>query len=113
MRSSNRGSNPDRLTIEVTETTVADELAGDDLHELSRLGVHLAIDNVGTNWSTLGNLRRFAIETAKIDREFISGLEMEDGVNRAIVEAIIRVSHSLAMSTVAEGSSWPTGRHPS
>jgi len=97
------GLNPDRLTIEVTETTVADELAGDDLHELSRLGVHLAIDNVGTNWSTLGNLRRFAIETAKIDREFISGLEMEDGVNRAIVEAIIRVSHSLAMSTVAEG----------
>jgi EAL domain-containing protein (putative c-di-GMP-specific phosphodiesterase class I) len=97
------GLNPDRLTIEVTETTVADEKASDDLHELLRLGVHLAVDNVGTNWSTLGNLRRFAIETAKVDREFISALEAHEGVNRAIVEAIIQVSHSLAMSTVAEG----------
>ena len=97
------GLNPDRLTIEVTENTVADEDASGDLDALSRLGVHLAVDNVGTSWSTLENLRRFAIETAKIDREFISGLEAHEGMNRAIVEAIIHVIHSLAMTTVAEG----------
>jgi len=87
----------------VTERTVADPSAADDLHALSRLGVHLAVDNVGTSWSTLGNLGRFAIETAKIDREFISALEPHEGMNRAITEAIIHVSHSLAISTVAEG----------
>lgn len=99
--------NPDRLTIEVKETTVADAESCEDLSALSRLGVHLAVDNVGTSWSTLENLRRFEIETAKIDREFISGLEPHEGVNRAITEAIIHVSHSLSISTVAEGVETP------
>lgn len=97
------GLNPDRVTIEVTETTVADQLAGEDLIALSRIGVNLAVDDVGTSWSTLENLRRFSIKTAKIDREFIMGLEPDEGMNRAIAEAIIHVSRSLAMSTVAEG----------
>ncbi|MHB8328730.1 MAG: EAL domain-containing protein [Acidimicrobiales bacterium] len=97
------GINPDRLTVEITESSVAEESAGEDLRALSRLGVHLAVDDVGTSWSTLENLRHFAIETAKIDRAFISALEPHEGMNRAIVEAIIHVSHSLAMSTVAEG----------
>jgi hypothetical protein len=48
-------------------------------------------------------LRKFAIEIVKIDRAFINNLEAEEGMNRAIVEAIIHVGHSLAMSTVAEG----------
>ena len=97
------GLDPDRLTIEVTETTVADEYAGADLKAVSKLGVHLAVDDVGTSWSTLENLRRFTIETAKIDRAFISGLEPHEGMNRAIVEAVIHVSHSLSMTTVGEG----------
>lgn len=94
---------PDRLTIEITESAVADDQAGKDLRDLTRMGVHLAVDDVGTSWSTLENLRRFAIETAKIDRHFIARLEPREGMNRAIVEAIIHVSRSLAMSTVAEG----------
>ncbi|HUC35809.1 MAG TPA: EAL domain-containing protein [Acidimicrobiales bacterium] len=97
------GLNPDRLTVEVKEATIADGLASDDLHALTRLGVHLAVDNVGISWSTLGNLRSFAIDTAKIDREFISALEASEGVNRAIAQSIIRVSQSLGISTVAEG----------
>lgn len=97
------GFNPDRLTIEITESAVADEQANQDLRRLIGHGVHLAVDDVGTSWATLENLRRFAIETAKIDRSFISALEPHEGMNRAIVEAIIHVSHSLAMSTVAEG----------
>lgn len=97
------GLHPDRLTVEITEQAVADERATRDLRTLTRMGVHLAVDDVGTSWSTLENLRRFAIETAKIDRRFIAALEPQEGMNRAIVEAIIHVSHSLAMSTVAEG----------
>jgi EAL domain-containing protein (putative c-di-GMP-specific phosphodiesterase class I) len=97
------GLNPDRLTVEITESAVADERANRDLLDLARHGVHLAVDDVGTSWSTLESLRRFSIEIAKIDRSFISALEPREGMNRAIVEAIIHVSHSLAMSTVAEG----------
>jgi len=97
------GLNPDRLTVEITESAVADESANQDLRNLVRHGVHLAVDDVGTSWSTLENLRRFSIEIAKIDRSFISALEPHEGMNRAIVEAIIHVSHSMAMSTVAEG----------
>lgn len=101
------GLNPDRLTVEVTESAVADEQANRDLHNLVRGGIHLAVDDVGTSWATLENLRKFSIEVAKIDRSFISALEPREGMNRAIVQAIVRVSHSLAMSTVAEGVETP------
>jgi EAL domain-containing protein (putative c-di-GMP-specific phosphodiesterase class I) len=97
------GLNPDRLTIEVTERTINDDRAAEDLRALSELGVHLAVDDVGTSWSSLQVLRKFAIEIVKIDRAFINNLEADEGMNRAIVEAIIHVGHSLAMSTVAEG----------
>jgi EAL domain-containing protein (putative c-di-GMP-specific phosphodiesterase class I) len=97
------GLNPDRLTIEVTERTINDDRAAADLRALADLGVHLAVDDVGTSWSSLQVLRKFAIEIVKIDRAFINNLEAEEGMNRAIVEAIIHVGHSLAMSTVAEG----------
>jgi EAL domain-containing protein (putative c-di-GMP-specific phosphodiesterase class I) len=97
------GLNPDRLTIEVTERTINDDRAAEDLRALAELGVHLAVDDVGTSWSSLQVLRKFAIEIVKIDRAFINNLEAEEGMNRAIVEAIIHVGHSLAMSTVAEG----------
>lgn len=97
------GLNPDRLTVEITEMAVADDQANEDLRNLVRHGVHLAVDDVGTSWSTLENLRRFSIETAKIDRSFISALEPHEGMNRAIVQAIVQVCHSMAMATVAEG----------
>jgi EAL domain-containing protein (putative c-di-GMP-specific phosphodiesterase class I) len=97
------GFDEDRLTVEITETTVADEHTAQDLRALSTLGIHLAVDDVGTSWSTLENLRRFDIETAKIDRAFITSLEPHEGMNRAIVDAIIHVAQSLSMTTVAEG----------
>lgn len=97
------GLSPDRLTVEITESAVADDQANQDLSRLVEHGVHLAVDDVGTSWATLENLRRRSIEIAKIDRSFIAALERNAGMNRAIVEAIVRVSHSLGMSTVAEG----------
>lgn len=97
------GINPDRLTVEITEQVIADERAAADLQALTALGVHLAADDVGTMWSSLNALRRSAIETVKIDAAFIANLEADEGMNRAIVDAIVHVGQSLAMSTVAEG----------
>lgn len=97
------GIHPDRLTIEVTEQAIADDRAATDLRTLATLGVHLAVDDVGTMWSSLNTLRRFAVETVKIDAAFIANLESDEGMNRAIVDAIVHVGHSLAMSAVAEG----------
>jgi EAL domain-containing protein (putative c-di-GMP-specific phosphodiesterase class I) len=97
------GLNPDRLSVEVTERTVTDRIAATDLRALEDLGVHVTVEDVGTSWSTIENLREFAIETAKISKKFILNLELHEGMNRAIVEAIINISHSLSMSTVAMG----------
>ena len=97
------GLNPDRLSIEVTERTIADDRAAADLRAISALGVHLAVDDVGTSWSSLQPLERLNVEIVKVDQPFVNSLEADGGMNRAIVEAIIHVAHSLNMTTVAEG----------
>ena len=97
------GLNPDRLTLEITETSVTDDGAAADLRAMSRLGIQLTVDDIGSDWSTLENLQQFAINTMKIDGSLIEGLARDGGVNQAIVETIVRVSHSLGICTVAEG----------
>ncbi|HXQ60884.1 MAG TPA: EAL domain-containing protein [Acidimicrobiales bacterium] len=96
------GLHPDRLTIEVTETTLADHGAADDLRAISRLGIQLTVDDMGSDWSSLENLQHFAVNTMKIDGSLIDGIDHAGGVNRAIVETIVKVSHSLDLCTVAE-----------
>jgi EAL domain-containing protein (putative c-di-GMP-specific phosphodiesterase class I) len=96
------GLQPDRLTIEVTETTLADHGAADDLRAISRLGIQLTVDDMGSDWSSLENLQHFAVNTMKIDGSLIDGIDHVGGVNRAIVETIVKVSHSLDLCTVAE-----------
>ena len=96
------GLQPDRLTIEVTETTLADDGAAADLRAISRLGIQLTVDDMGSDWSSLENLQHFAVNTMKIDGSLIDGIDHVGGVNRAIVETIVKVSHSLDLCTVAE-----------
>jgi EAL domain-containing protein (putative c-di-GMP-specific phosphodiesterase class I) len=96
------GLNPDRLTIEITETSVTDAAASDDLHAMSRLGIQLTVDDIGSDWSTIDSLQQFAINTMKIDGSLIQGLADAGGVSRAMVETIVHVSHSLGICTVAE-----------
>jgi EAL domain-containing protein (putative c-di-GMP-specific phosphodiesterase class I) len=96
------GINPDRLTIEITETSVTDEGAADDLHAMSRLGIQLTVDDIGSDWSTIDSLQQFSINTMKIDGSLIEGLADTGGVSRAMVETIVHVSHSLGICTVAE-----------
>jgi EAL domain-containing protein (putative c-di-GMP-specific phosphodiesterase class I) len=96
------GINPDRLTIEITETSVTDAGAAADLHAMSRLGIQLTVDDIGSDWSTIDSLQQFSINTMKIDGSLIAGLGDTGGVSRAMVETIVHVSHSLGICTVAE-----------
>ena len=102
---SQTGLDPHSLQLEITETiTMADaERAGYVLSELKALGVGLGIDDFGTGYSSLSRLRRFPIDTLKIDRTFISNLG-SDSENGEIVRIIIMLAHNLGLKVVAEGT---------
>jgi diguanylate cyclase (GGDEF)-like protein/PAS domain S-box-containing protein len=96
---------PHRLCLEITETaTLVDDpgmLA--TLSALKGVGVRLAIDDFGVGHATLGHLRALMpIDTLKIDRTFIAGMDTSAGDAR-IVAGLVRLSHSLGLRVVAEG----------
>lgn len=97
------GIAPDRLELEITESVIMDvEDAFAMLADLRALGVRLALDDFGTAYSSLSYLRKLPVQTLKIDCAFIAGI----GKNRsdeAIVQAMVAISHSLDLMTVAEG----------
>jgi len=97
------GLEPDRLTIEVTEHAMVEDVAMNDLRNIGALGVELAVDDVGTSWTSFDVLRRLAVNTVKIDRSFVGSLEPQQGINRLIVETVVSLAHSEGISTVAEG----------
>lgn len=98
------GLPPDCLEFEVTEGTLMDisEKTMRMLSGLREMGVRLSIDDFGTGYSPLGNLKRFPVNTVKIDRSFVSGIDSphEDA---AIIKAIIAVARNLNLQVVAEG----------
>jgi diguanylate cyclase (GGDEF)-like protein len=95
---------PGLLTLEVTESVfVRDgERALFVLNDLKDIGVKLALDDFGTGYSSLGYLRRFPVDTVKIDREFVAHLG-EDRASHTIVTAVIALAHGLGMTVVSEG----------
>ncbi len=102
------GINPDRLWLEITESTLMHD--ADDavlvLHALRELGLHVEIDDFGTGYSSLTYLKRFPVETLKVDRSFVEELDQRSE-NAAIVRAIIGLGDSLGLSIVAEGVERP------
>lgn len=98
------GFPPDRLEIEVTETSMLQD--HDDvvhtLNELGAAGVGVALDDFGTGYSSLSSLRRLPFDALKIDQSFIEDLGQRSEAN-GIVSAIIAMAHSLGLSVVAEG----------
>ncbi|WP_306205085.1 putative bifunctional diguanylate cyclase/phosphodiesterase [Actinoplanes sp. RD1] len=98
------GMPADKLCLEMTEsvlmTDTEENLA--QLVRLKALGVTLAIDDFGTGYSSLAYLRRFPVDTLKIDRSFVMHLggQADDA---ALAGTIVQLGQSLGMSTVAEG----------
>ena len=86
----------ERMIVEDTESTIA------ALEALRVLGVGLALDDFGTGFSGLRNLQRLPVDRVKIDRSFIAGIA-DDVQAREIVEAVIGLAHTLALTVVAEG----------
>jgi diguanylate cyclase (GGDEF)-like protein/PAS domain S-box-containing protein len=98
------GMAAEMLELEITESMVMQnaERAIQALVAIKELGVRLAIDDFGTGYSSLAQLKRFPIDTLKVDRSFIRDIPM-DGEDRAITEAIIAMGRTLSLTVIAEG----------
>jgi EAL domain-containing protein (putative c-di-GMP-specific phosphodiesterase class I) len=98
------GIEPRHLELELTETFLMQDLESTSavLRALKDMGVHLALDDFGTGYSSLSYLKRFPIDTLKIDRSFVSDLTT-DADDASIVNAVISMGKSLHMGVVAEG----------
>lgn len=98
------GLAPDRLVLELTET-YAGRVAirvKDDLERLRRIGVRIAIDDVGTGFSGLVKIVDLPIDILKIDKQFIGGLP-RDPRCKAITRAVLTLGSSLGLTVIAEG----------
>ncbi len=98
------GMAPDLLELEITEGMVMHktERAVQLLGAIKRMGVRITIDDFGTGYSSLSQLKRFPIDTLKVDRSFIREIPM-DSEDRAVTEAIIALGKKLSLTVVAEG----------
>ncbi len=92
------------LKLEITESCILETLTDEaqKLKQLKNLGVKLCIDDFGTGYSSLSRLHSFPIDVLKIDRSFVSCLDV-DSNRAATVQMIIALAHSLKMDVVAEG----------
>ena len=95
---------PDLLELEITESMMMahPERAAETLLEIKEMGVHISIDDFGTGYSSLARLKKFPIESVKIDRSFIGDVAV-DADDAAIVSAVIAMAHNLRLKVVAEG----------
>ncbi|MGY1848333.1 MULTISPECIES: putative bifunctional diguanylate cyclase/phosphodiesterase [unclassified Blastococcus] len=100
----------DQLVLELTETSVAEDptRAEDQLSVLRGFGVRVAIDDFGTGWSSLAQLFALPIGTLKIDRSLLAAAErVAAGDTGAVLAAIVGLTRTLGISSVAEGIETP------
>lgn len=97
------GLAPRWLDLEITESIMADpEYAADTFEKLKEIGVHISIDDFGTGYSSLHYLKRFPIDTLKIDRSFVGDV-LFNRHDAAIVSGISAIARNLNMRVTAEG----------
>ena len=98
------GLEPSHLTLEITESVLMQDLVATTqaLRQLKGLGVRLAIDDFGTGYSSLSYLKRFAVDTLKVDRSFVERLG-QDRQDSAIVGTVITLAKTLSLSVTGEG----------
>jgi len=98
------GLDPKYLDLEITENmSMFDvDMTTETLQKLKRLGVNISIDDFGTGYSSLNYLKRFPIDSLKIDQSFVHDIH-SDTDDAAIVKAILAMAHSLDLKVVAEG----------
>jgi diguanylate cyclase (GGDEF)-like protein len=96
------GLEPRYLELELTEAVLMEKsrTVADVLRELKNIGVQLALDDFGTGYSSLSHLKRFPIDTLKIDQSFVRDLTTDDA---GIINAVIGMGKSLRMRVLAEG----------
>jgi len=95
---------PTQIEFEITESISMSNMQATlrILTNLKELGVSIAIDDFGTGHSSLAYLKKFPIDTLKIDKSFVMGIT-DDDEDKVIAQTIISMAHSLGMKTVAEG----------
>ncbi|HET6894781.1 MAG TPA: EAL domain-containing protein [Candidatus Baltobacteraceae bacterium] len=95
----------EKLVVELVESTVMDDpdLALRLLREIRDMGVRIAVDDFGIGYSSLAYLKRFPLNTVKIDRTFVGDLETDEN-DAAIAQSIVTLAHSLGLQVVAEGA---------
>ncbi len=98
------GLAPDRLTIELTESVVVDDVASvtEVFSALRTLGARIAIDDFGTGFSSLASLAELPIDALKLDRSFIAAMD-QGGSREALVAGVISLAERLGLPIVAEG----------
>ncbi len=105
------GIDPRRLELEITESVLmrSAEETVNTLKTLKAMGSRIAADDFGTGYSSLSYLRRFPIDSLKLDQSFIHEIVADRGT-AAIVAAVIGMAHGLGLEVIAEGVETPEQR---
>jgi diguanylate cyclase (GGDEF)-like protein len=97
------GLAPERLTIEITETVLLEDLvsAAAELDAVRALGIRVAIDDFGTGYTSLAHLQHLPIDVIKIDRSFVGQLNTRRG--KSLVRMVTDLGHAIDVDIIAEG----------
>lgn len=95
---------PKYVELEITESVLIDDFESvmDKLKRLRQYGVKISLDDFGTGYSSLSYLKKFPIDTLKIDKSFIDTI-LSDSSTRIITESILDMSHHMGFESIAEG----------
>jgi len=99
------GASPNYIDLELTERIIMkeDDATIRTLNEIHECGIHLSIDDFGSGYSSMSYLKKFPIDTLKVDRSFITDIT-SNADDAVIVSAMINLGHSLGLTVIAEGA---------